>query len=216
MAVPLLDSPTSAPPHQPRSRWTWVIIPALVVALAGGAFLYWGPIGLGNGPLSVTFRGAEGTAVPSQAPVGTILHMSNAGPAPAVVDSIDVVGGTRYPAPRVLAAAMLTTSSACDVQLLPAHPAAGGRGFSLTGCGRYREPLYGHALQAHGYHGPVAAAEFTAPARGTCWAITKVVVHYHVGGKHYSGTYPFHLAACLGLGNAGVLAAMRAADGNIP
>lgn len=216
MTVDLLNRPSTAPLRGRWSRWRFVPVPVIVVALAVGAFLYWGPVGLGNGPLSVTFRGAEGTAVPSQAPVGTILHMSNAGPAPAVVDAIDAVGGTRYPAPRVLGAALLATSSACDVQLLPAHPAASGPGFSLTGCGSYREPLSGYALQAHGYRGLVAAAEFTAPPRGTCWVITKVVVHYHVGGKHYTGTYPFQLAACLGLGNADVLAAMRAADGNVP
>ena len=62
----------------------------------------------------------------------------------------------------------------------------------------------------------IAAAELTAPPRGTCWVMTKVVVHYHVGGKHFSGAYPFQLAACLGVSSPGVLSALRAADGNTP
>jgi hypothetical protein len=183
--------------------------------LAVGAFLYWGPIGLGNGPLSVTWRGAEATADPGPGSVGTVLPISVAGPSTAVVDGVDFVGGTRYPSPSVLASGMLTISSDCGVAVVPARPAGTGRGFTLAGCGSYSGPLIGHAFRpARGSTGVTAAAELAAPQPGTCWAVTKVVVHYHVGSKHFSGIYQFQLAACLGVDSAGAHAALNAADGN--
>jgi hypothetical protein len=203
------------PRIRPRKRWRWVALPAIVLALAVGAFLYWGPVGLGNGPLFVTFRGAEATAISHPGPIGTIVPIFTAGPGPAVVDGVDVVGGTRYPSPRVLATGMLTTSSDCNVAVMAAQPAVTGPGFTLSGCGSYRGPLAGHAFRpSHRSTGMTAAAELTAPERGTCSAMTRLVVHYHVGSKHFSGSYQFQLAACLGVDSAGVEAAMKAAYGS--
>ena len=215
MTVPRLDSPPDDLLRGPRSRWGRVIIPAIVVALAVGAFLYWGPVGLGNGPLLVTVRGAAATAVSHPGPVGTVVPIFTAGPGAAVVDGVDLVGGTRYPSPRVLAMGMLTTTSDCDVVVRRARLAVTGPGFTLSGCGSYRGALIGHAFwPAHGSSGMIAAVELTAPERGNCWAVTKVVVHYHVGSKHFSGTYEFQLAACVGVDSAGVETALNAVDGS--
>jgi hypothetical protein len=41
-----------------------------------------------------------------------------------------------------------------------------------------------------------AAAEAAAPAPGTCWVVTRIVVHYHVGIRHYSASDPYQLAVC--------------------
>ena len=214
MAVPLLDSPASTTPRQPRSRWGWLIIPAVAIMLAVGAFFHWGPIGLGNGPLFVRDAGAEGTAVQHPGPVGTVVPIFTAGPGPAVVDGIDVVGGTRYPSPRVLATGMLSKIPNCSAAVVATQPAVTGTGFTLAGCGSYRGPLIGHAfLPTHRPAAITAALQLSAPAGGTCWAITKVVVHYHVGGRHFSGAYKFALAACRGVSSAGVQAAMQAAFG---
>ncbi len=59
-----------------------------------GAFLLWGPIGIGNGPLSVQMDDGEGWTDSGQAPVGFILPMYNSGTSPAVIDAVDLVGGT--------------------------------------------------------------------------------------------------------------------------
>lgn len=211
MTVPLLDSPSDTPLRTLRTRWRWLAIPAVVVALAVGAFLYWGPIGIGNGPLSVTLHGAEGWPEPGDGPVGIILPISNRGHAPAVIDAVDVVGGTGYASPRVLASAVVTRTNCAGATL--ALPTATGHGFVLAGCGgSNRGSLAGHAVLPSGRL--PAAVEMAAPLPGTCWVMTRVVVHYHVGIRHFSASGPVELAVCRGVDSASVLAAMRAADGN--
>jgi hypothetical protein len=165
------------------------------VLLAVGAALLWGPIGLGNGPLAVINNVADGWPDNGEAPVGFILPMFNSGGSPAVVDSVDLVGGTRYATPHILALAVLS-SARCGGSW-PAK--ATSRGFVMAGCGGAdRGPLIGRAI---GTSKPLswgfpAAAEAAAPPPGTCWVITKVVVHYHVGIRHYAATDGFQLAVC--------------------
>jgi hypothetical protein len=108
-----------------------VIIFAAAGLLAMGAFLLWGPIGLGNGPLSVGLGYGEGA-----------VHAVS-----------------------------------------PTHPVSPGF---------------------------PAAAELAAPRPGTCWVMTKVVVHYHVGIRHYSATEPASIALCAD--SAQVNAATKAAE----
>jgi hypothetical protein len=77
-------------------RTRHIIIPELVVLLAIGAAAVWGPVGLGSGPLEVVMNVAAGGADAGQTPVGFILPMNNSGGSGAVVDSVDLVDGTRY------------------------------------------------------------------------------------------------------------------------
>jgi hypothetical protein len=125
------------------------------------------------------------------------------------VDGLDLIGGTSYPGPRVLGLEALTPG-ACTGDW-PVRQA--GRGFVLVGCGGTDAgPLAGHAV---GPTHPVslgfpAAAEVAAPRPGTCWVMTKVVVHYHVGIRHYSATGASGLAVCAG--SAQLNAAMKAAE----
>jgi hypothetical protein len=53
-----------------------------------------------------------------------------------------------------------------------------------------------------------AAAELAAPEAG-CWVLTAVVVHYHVGIRHYVVTDPDGLVVCIG--TAAINAATNAA-----
>jgi len=46
------------------------------------------------------------------------------------------------------------------------------------------------------FFGWPAAAEVAAPRPGGCWVMTKVVVHYHVGIRHYAATDSYPLAVC--------------------
>ena len=185
-----------------------VIILAAAGLLATGAFLLWGPIGLGNGPLSTGLGYGSGAVHPGS-PVGFVIPIYNSGDSSAVVDGLDLISGTSYPSPHVLGLEVLT-AGAC-LGTWPARQAA--RGFVLAGCGGADAgSLIGHAV---GPTHPVslgfpAAAEIAAPRPGTCWVMTKVVVHYHVGIRHYSATGPSGLAVCAD--SAQLNAAMKAAE----
>jgi hypothetical protein len=177
-----------------------------------GAFLLWGPIGIGSGPLGVGIGATVGESDVSQTPVGFIVPMYNPGGSAAVVDSVDLVGGTRYPTPRILALGVLS-SSACGS---PFPARATSSGFVMVGCGgRYRGPLIGRSIgqTQRISSGFPAAAEAAAPQPGTCWVLTKVIVHYHVGIRHYTTAGPFEIVVCAAGATAQENAAMKAAEG---
>lgn len=208
MTSSLIDHPSDTPVR----AWYWrkrrAIILAAAVLLATGAFLLWGPIGLGNGPLSAAVPYESGT-VHADSPVGFVIPIHNSGGSPAAVDGVDLISGTSYPGPHMLGLEVLT-AGAC-LGPWPARQAA--RGFVLVGCGGTDAgPLAGHTV---GPTQPVspgfpAAAEVAAPRPGTCWVMTKIVMHYHVGIRHYSATGPFELAVCAD--SAQLKAAMKAAE----
>jgi hypothetical protein len=99
------DGIAKVPVHARWRRTRHVVIPAVVVLLAIGAAAYWGPIGLGSGPLEVWMNIGEGWPEPVLTPTGFISPIFNSGGSPTVVDSVELVGGTRYSAPRLLALA---------------------------------------------------------------------------------------------------------------
>lgn len=199
-----------------RGRWNRhrrIVIPALVALLAVAAFLAWGPIGLGNGPLQVGQHGAEGWADIADAPAAMPLPISYSGHNPAVIDGVDVVGGTNYPAPRIVALEILAIDPSCS-GLWAARPAPGG--FVEAGChGSVRGRLLGSWLGAQNELSPglAAMAEFAAPHPGTCWAFTKIAVHYHIGTKHFTATGPAEYAVCATRSMGFVHSAMNAVDG---
>lgn len=172
-----------------------VIILAVSGLLAIGALLLWGPIGLGNGPLSAAFYATQSAVHSGRGPVGFVIPIQNSGDSNAVVDGVDLIGGTSYPGPNVLGLELLT-SGRCGAAW-PARQT--GRGFVLVGCGGTNAgPLVGHAFgpTRSDVFGFPAAAEAAAPRPGTCWVMTKIVVHYHVGIRHYSASDPYRLAVC--------------------
>jgi hypothetical protein len=201
-----LAAMTDRSPSARGRRRRGIVIPVVAALLAIGAFLLWGPIGLGNGPLSVEVHGAEGWPDFSQTPVGFTIPIFNSGRGLAVIDAVDTVGGTSYAAPRELGFAVLSSDNCPGAQ----SARADGRAFVMAGCGgRDRGPLIGYGIAA-GRFIPAAAA-MTAPRSGTCWVMTKIVVRYHVGIRHYAASYPYALAACgRGTSSAQVLAAMHA------
>ena len=83
-------------------RWQRIIV-AIAVPLVVGAFLLWGPIGLGNGPLAVppmaaSFGSVQGTSQPT-AYVATLV---NAGGSAAVIDGVTVTSANGYQPARIL------------------------------------------------------------------------------------------------------------------
>jgi hypothetical protein len=85
--------------YRPQRR---VVILLAAGLLAIGAFLLWGPIGLGNGPLSAAVYATVGGPYSGSGPVGFVIPIHNSGNAPAVIDGVDLIGGTHYPGPHVL------------------------------------------------------------------------------------------------------------------
>jgi hypothetical protein len=204
----LIDHPNGTAPRAWYRRRHWVIILAAAGLLAAGAFLLWGPIGLGNGPLSASL-GYQSGAVRAGSPGGLVIPIYNSGDSPAVVDGLDLISGTSYPGPHVLGLEVLTSGACLDIW--PVRPAA--RGFVLVGCGGTDAgPLVGHAVGPTERVSPgfPAAVEIAAPPPGTCWVMTRIVVHYHVGIRHYSATGAAGLAVCAD--SAQLNAAMKAAD----
>jgi hypothetical protein len=223
-----------------RGRWRrrpGAIIPALVALLAVAAFFAFGPVGLGNGPLQVGNPDAWGWADPAGTPVALALPMSYAGHDPAVIDSVDIIGGAfNYPAPHVIAIEVLAAdprgpqlANGCN-GLQGARPAAGG--FAEAGCpSSPRGPLIGSSFEAghallpwyavddmawpSGWSPPPrleAAVEFAGPRPDTCWVATKIVVHYHVGIKHFAATGHAGFSAC-GTRNVGLIGSAMDASG---
>ena len=191
---------TDSPPDLSlRARWNRrprSIVPGVIVVLIAGAFLLAGPIGLGNGPLFTATDAIQSWTDSKPGPIAFTVPLINRGHAPAVVDGMAFIGGTKYPAPRHLAVGVVTTALCGG--MWPARPS--GDGFVLVGCGGlYRGALAGSVV------GPTrgvvpgfpAAAEVTAPQSGSCWVITKVVVHYHVGIRHFTATDLDALILCL-------------------
>ena len=87
-----------------RTRWRrfrHIMVLVVTVLPIIGAFLLWGPIGLGNGPLGVRWDGTVGWLDPGEKPAALVLPLFNSGGSPAVVDSVELVGGTRYATPRL-------------------------------------------------------------------------------------------------------------------
>lgn len=209
MSNSLIDYQNQTPVRAWLRRMRRVIILAAAGLLAAGAFLLWGPVGLGNGPLSLGLNYGQGS-VHAGSPVGLAIPILNSGDSSAVVDGMDLIGGTSYPGPHLLGLEVLTSDTCMGIW--PARQTAGG--FALAGCGSARGagPLIGHAV---GPTKPVsrgfpAAAEITAPSPGTCWVMTEVVVHYHVGIRHYSATERSQIAVCAD--PAQLNAAMKAAE----
>ena len=180
-----------------RTRWRrlrHIMVLVVNVLPIIGAFLLWGPIGLGNGPLGVRWDGTVGWLDPGEKPAALVLPLFNSGGSPAVVDSVELVGGTRYATPR-LAHIEVVSETSCA---WPAQP--DGHGFALGGCHDARDqgPLRAAAsgLTPRPSRGVQAVAVAPAPRPGTCWVITKIVIHYHVGIRHYAATDIFTIAVC--------------------
>jgi hypothetical protein len=210
-----VDGPEAPPPAR-WPRWRRGIIAAAVVVLAAGAFLLWGPIGLGAGPLYVGQLDSSGGPDPGAAPLALLIPVHNTSHDPAVIDSIRLVGRSMFPGPSVIRREAWSVANCPDAWPVP----AGAQGFVAKAChGESQGPLIGHAF---GFTKPVspgygAAFELSPAKAGSCWVLTDVVVHYHVGVKHYSTTGPDDIASCAGKNAARqVSAAMKAAESAEP
>jgi hypothetical protein len=197
-----------------RARWRRrrrVLIPVIAALLALGAFLEWGPIGLGSGPLGGMgdSTGISWGPVPSRVPVA-IASPIYSGNSSVVIDEIQLLGISRYPAPHVLAVEAMSYTD-CGVDPVPVRTTAAG--FVLTqGCGgRPLGRLYGRAVGNQNAPAVLAAFKLSPLRPGACWLMTRIVTHYHVGIRHYVASDPWVLAVCAGsVAKAGKIAHVAA------
>jgi len=221
---PLEDSRRERPVRRRRASLTPCALATLAASHDRGCrgrarrrgFLLWGPVGLGAGPLFVGEFDTVGGGDAGSAAVGMLLAVHNSSHDPAIIDSIRLIGRTRYPGPHVIRREAWSVANCIGAWPVP----AGAQSFVAKECrGKGLGPLIGHAF---GFTKPVspgygAAFEISPTEAGSCWVLTDVVIHYHVGTQHYSTTDPADVAVCAGKGQSRLItAAMNAAESAEP
>jgi hypothetical protein len=186
------DGSHGVPSRERRGRWPRLAAAVVLMSLLVAAFLLWGPIGLGSGPLSVYVPSGGQILGPRDRAWGLAVGMQ-AGNSGAVIDQVKVVGGAGYGGPHVLSVL-----------------GAGVRGGQCGGTFPWESPekllsdcaigglhrLTGVQLPGNN-PGVNMIFKIGPPAGpGGCWVVTAIVVHYHVGIRHYSLTSTGDFAAC--------------------
>jgi hypothetical protein len=179
-------------PRSRRGRLGRWLACALIASLAAAAFAVWGPIGLGSGPLTV-FAPSGGQILGLQNQAWGMMVPVLAGRSGAVIDQVTVVGGDGYRGPRVLAILEVADRPGRCGGTFPWN----GPESILSTCasgGLHR--LIGVRLPGDN-PGVVMVIKIGPPVSGSsCWTETAVVVHYHVGIRHYTVTGAGDFAAC--------------------
>jgi hypothetical protein len=160
---------------------------AVAAAVLIGAFLVFGPIGLGNGPLGVPSMDGRFGISTSQ-PTAYVTTLVNVGGSAAMIDGVTVTSAVGYSRARVLTIRVAGHSEYGCVYTLMS---------SLAGCARppfaaaTGFAVRGHANTVVGNRGgPALVIEIAGPPASGCVALTAIVVHYHVGIRHYTATVP--------------------------
>jgi hypothetical protein len=172
----------------------------LALLAAAGAFLIWGPIGFGDGPLSLDSGAEEGNLVSGRGLLAIFIPVRNTGHDAAAVDSVRLTGVAGYPVPQVITL-HLTGAGPTGVGLCGGTWPVRATRPRLTiagGCpARDIGPLPGHPIGYSAIRSQLSAvAVVRPPGPGRCWAVTAVTVRYHVGIRHWTATYPGEFTAC--------------------
>jgi hypothetical protein len=188
----------------PRSQRLATVVLALLAA--AGAFLFWGPVPLGAGPLQIMHPPGEVGVVSGTNPAVITIAL-RAGSSGAVIDGVSLTGGRRYPAPHIIALHSNRDTPGCP-----------GFWSSMTGpAGYYTDCAYGGPTTVGRLIGQpipvsstvqaprsiqtqpgIAAMIVVGPPDGTvCWTVTSIAVYYHVGLKNYTATVGTDLDACV-------------------
>ncbi len=179
-----------------KLRPAWLAASAAALA-AVSALLAWGPIGLGNGPLwlPTASGGSYGGSQLRTGSVAYVLPIGNRGHSAAVIDSVGVTYRQGFTPPVLLKALTGHMTHYGCIALGAVH----GRGSVMAGCVQSDlQVVTGATIPAGSYrsvalirkHQPALVLELAGPGPRRCWDITSIVVHYHVGIRHYSGTFP--------------------------
>jgi hypothetical protein len=191
------DPAASPESRRKLNRWRRAAIggaaAVLAVVVAGAAFLAFGPLGQGPGPLAVGYVSSTGV-VPRDDSTMIVIPVGAAASTTAVIDAVGIRGGGGYHAPREIRVVGVPGQS-CRGIWFPLHDAA--RGFTAKCAPAGTVPLLGRAVPRH----PAAATidigiEVGPPGAAGCWGISRVSVHYHVGHRHYVNAASESLSGC--------------------
>ena len=179
----------------PRGRtlfwWRWIAV-GVTVSLLIVAFMLWGPIGFGRGPLTVYAPSGGQILGPRDQTWGLVVGIQ-AGTSRAVVDRVTVVGGAGYSGPHVLSVLEATSQPGQCGGTFPWQ--APKRLLSYCGIGGLHRMV---GVPLPGNNPGVNMIIKIGPPVGSsgCWTVTAIVVHYHVGIRHYLLTSTGGFAAC--------------------
>jgi hypothetical protein len=187
MSVVQVASITGVSASTRRARLKRIFIPAIAVLVAVGAFLYWGPIGLGNGPLGVPSMDGRIGLSTSQ-PTAFVATLVNTGGSGAVIDGVAVTSAAGYSRARVLTVRVARNSSYGCVYTRLSDVTGCARPPLVTAAGFAVPPGVNTAPGRRG--GPALVIEIAGPPPNGCVALTAIVVRYHVGIRHYTATAP--------------------------
>jgi hypothetical protein len=180
------------PPRKRRVLWRRWITVVLITSLAVVAFLVWGPIGLGSGPL-VVHAPTGGQILGDQDQAWGMLVPIQAGNSGAVIDQVSVAGGDGYRGPSVLSIREVADRPG---QCGGTFPWQGPQSI-LSSCaigGLHR--LIGIPLPADNPGVDMVIKVGPPGGPSGCWTAIEFVVHYHVGIRHYTVTSTGNFAAC--------------------
>jgi hypothetical protein len=188
-------SPLMAAQRWRINRKVLAIGVAMVVAL--GAFLAWGPMGLGNGPVDVDFgNGISMGTDAGMTPVGLTGWVT--GPSSWRADSIQFIPPAGYRAPRILAV-LAISENLCEggISWLQRADRRAVLMAKADSCSvRTFGPVIGPTLGSRALRSFGLGTQVPAPPRAGCWAVRTIVIHYHVGIHSYAATDPFAVAVC--------------------
>jgi hypothetical protein len=171
--------------------WRWIAA-VVIVGFLTVAFLLWGPIGLGSGPLTVYAPSGGGILGPRDQDRGLVVGIQ-AGTSRAVIDQVTVIGGAGYSGPHVLS---VLEAPIRDGQCAGTFPWEGPEKL-LSDCGiGGLHRIAGVPLPGNN-PGVNMIIKIGPPAGPSgCWTVTAIVVHYHVGIRHYTVTNTNDYAEC--------------------
>ncbi len=151
-----------------------------------------GPVGLGPGPLAVASVSAQGT-IPAAGRTVLVIPVGEVARTPPVIDSVSIRGAGKYGAPGLFAV-MGTASQDCAGIWAPA---AGPGGFAQRCAPGGTVAVTGHLLpERGGAWGTDLALVVGPPGTSGCWAVSRVIIRYHVGHRHYTVTGGESLFGC--------------------
>jgi hypothetical protein len=179
-----------SPPH--RAIGAGIVLLAVVAW-----FLVFGPVGLGNGPL-IAQGSAPGTALILTRPAGQtavyVAELTNSAHAAAHIDSVAVKSAAGSGTPEVLSIRVGHFVRYPCITVATVNSLADCVQTRLVPAGGFAVPARANAVTGY-VQGPTLVIEFTAPTSARCGVINTIVVHYHVGIRHYAAAIPQGTAA---------------------
>jgi hypothetical protein len=152
-----------------------------------GAFLVFGPIGLGNGPLGVpSMYGRFGLS--TSKPTAFVATLVNTGGSTAVIDGVTVASAGGYSPVRVMSVRVARNSSFGCVYTVMSEFAGCARPPLATATGFAVGPHVNVVPGRRG--GPALVIEIAGPPPAGCVALKGIVLRYHVGIRHYTAKMP--------------------------